>query len=70
MNYYIDYQIGDKICSNHNPDKIIGICTGFVHNDTCIEIDGKCWGGKDYFFKADFEDVEFEILEENEIKIK
>jgi len=59
----INYKIGDMVCSYDNPDKIIGICTGFVHKDTCIEIDGKCWGGKDYFLKAEFEDVEFEIVE-------
>jgi hypothetical protein len=59
----INYQIGDRVVSYHNPDKILGTCTGFVHNDTCIEIDGKCWGGIDYFLKAEFEDVEFEIIE-------
>lgn len=56
----INYQIGDKISSYSYPDKIIGTCTGFVHNNTCIEIDGKCWGGKNYFMKAEFEDIEFE----------
>ena len=64
MNYvYINYQIGDKVCSALSPDVIIGTCTGFMHDDTCIQIDGKCWGGKNYFVKADFEDVEFEIVE-------
>lgn len=69
----INYTIGDKVCSYDNPYKIIGTCTGFVHNNTCIEIDGKCWGGKYYFLKADFEDIDFEIitdipLDENDIK--
>lgn len=58
----IDYQIGDPVVSKQNPDCIIGICTGFTHDDTCIEIDGKVYGGKNYFKKADFIDVEFEIL--------
>ena len=38
----INYTIGDKVSSYDNPDKIIGTCTGFVHNNTCIEIDGRC----------------------------
>lgn len=69
----VNYTIGDKVSSYTNPDKIIGTCTGFVQNNTCIEIDGKCWGGINYFMKAQFEDVEFEIitdidLSENDIK--
>jgi hypothetical protein len=47
----INYTIGDKVASIHNPDKVIGTCTGFIHNDTCIMIDEKCWGGKYYFTK-------------------
>lgn len=47
----IDYKIGDKVASIHNPDSIIGTCTGFTHDDSCILIDGNCWGGKYYFTK-------------------
>ncbi len=47
----INYKIGDKVASIHNPDSVIGTCTGFTHDDSCILIDGKCWGGKDYFTK-------------------
>ena len=48
----INYKIGDKVVSENNPDKVLGICTGFAHDNSCIEIDGKCWGGKNYFMKA------------------
>ncbi len=58
----IDYKIGDQVVSKTNPDHIIGICTGFTTDNTCIEIDGKCWGGKIYFKRADFIDIEFEIV--------
>jgi hypothetical protein len=47
----IDYSIGDTIVSKTFSGKPIGICTGFRHNDTCIDIDGTCWGGKYYFMK-------------------
>ena len=56
----IDYNIGDEIVSKDNQDKIIGICTGFMHNNTCIQIDGKCWGGRIYFMKSELAD--FEVL--------
>jgi hypothetical protein len=56
----IDYKIGDEVVSKENPTKVIGKCTGFVHNNTCIEIDGKCYGGRTYFMKSEW--VEFEIL--------
>ena len=48
----INYKIGDKVVSENNPDKVLGICTGFAHDNSCIEIDGKCWGGKNYFMKS------------------
>lgn len=54
----IDYNIGDEIVSKENPNKILGVCTGFRHSDTCIDIDGKCWGGKEYFMKSEWVDCE------------
>lgn len=45
----IDYKIGDKITSKSGG--VSGICTGFTHDDTCVEIDGRVCGGKDYFEK-------------------
>lgn len=56
----IDYKIGDVLVNKDNPNKEIGVCTGFRHNDTCVDIDGKCFGGKYYFMKSEW--VEFEIL--------
>ena len=47
----IDYEIGDKITSIDNP-KVIGTCTGFMHDNTCVTMNNKCWGGKYYFRKA------------------
>lgn len=54
----INYAIGDYVTSYDNPNKIIGICTGFTHDNTCILIDGKCWGGKEYFMKSEWIDCE------------
>lgn len=56
----IDYEMGDEIVSKINPNKVIGKCTGFRHSDTCIDVDGKCYGGKHYFMKSEF--TEFEII--------
>lgn len=47
----IDYCIGDIVMNDNGT--IIGKCTGFAHDDTCIKIDGKCWGGKYYFHRAE-----------------
>lgn len=57
---YIDYVIGDKLMNDNG--KIIGICTGFRGNNNCVDIDGKCWGGKYYFHKYNTIDVDFEII--------
>lgn len=57
----VNYEIGDEIVSKDNPFKIIGKCTGFIHNETCVEIDGACWGGKFYFEKSEL--VEHEVIE-------
>lgn len=57
---FLDYEIGDKIMNDTG--KYLGVCTGFTHNDTCILINGKCWGGKYYFFKLDTEDIDYEII--------
>lgn len=46
----INYKVGDVIESKSENTK--GICTGFCHGDTCVMIDGKCYGGKSYFRKA------------------
>jgi len=54
----IDYKIGDMVIGSDGINK--GFCTGFTHNDTCILINGKCYGGKFYFHKSDYEDVECE----------
>lgn len=56
----INYKIGDKVVSKEEPNKILGTCTGFTHGNTCILIDGKCWGGKEYFMKSEW--IEFEII--------
>jgi hypothetical protein len=57
----INYIKGDEIVSKDNPNKIIGVCTGFTENNTCILINKKCWGGKIYFMKSEF--VEFDYVE-------
>ncbi len=57
---FIDYQIGDKVMSK-TEQKELGTCTGFRHNNTCVDIDGKCWGGKVYFQKSEW--TEFEVIE-------
>lgn len=46
----INYYIGDNVCSKIN-GKLLGKCTGFTHDDTCVVIDGKVFGGKSYFEK-------------------
>jgi len=46
----INYSIGDVVMSSIDI-KPLGICTGFTDDNTCILIDGKCWGGKYYFEK-------------------
>lgn len=56
----INYDVGDEVTSYDNPNEILGVCTGFRHNNTCIDIDGKCWGGKQYFVKSEW--VECEII--------
>ena len=56
----LDYIIGDTLMNNEGEP--IGICTGFRHNNTCVDIDGKCWGGKYYFHKANIIDIKFEEL--------
>jgi len=57
---YIDYEIGDILMNDEG--KPIGVCTGFRHNGTCVDINGKCYGGKYYFHKCDTIDIEFEIV--------
>jgi hypothetical protein len=39
----IDYKIGDILVIKDHPNKEIGKCTGFLHNNTCVEIDGKAF---------------------------
>ena len=34
----VNYKIGDDIVAKEHPTHVIGKCTGFVHNNTCIEI--------------------------------
>ena len=59
----IDYKIGDKVVAKGLPNNILGICTGFVHNDTCVEIDGVCYGGKYHFQRSEFlEEHEYVII--------
>ena len=50
-NYDIDYKIGD-IVSSYNDDRDIGVCTGFTHDNTCIVINFKVFGGKYYFKRS------------------
>jgi hypothetical protein len=52
----IDYNVGDILVSKENPNKEIGICTGFSHNDTCVNINDKCWGGRTHFMKSEWVD--------------
>jgi hypothetical protein len=54
----INYTIGDEVVAKDIPHKVIGKCTGFAHNDTCIEINGSCWGGKYFFMKSEWQEVE------------
>ena len=49
----INYNIGDTLVSKDRPNHEIGICTGFRHNDTCVDINGECYGGKTYFMKSE-----------------
>ena len=56
----IDYKVGDEVVSKDDPNKILGICTGFAHKNSCIVIDGKVHGGKHYFMKSEF--IDYEIL--------
>ena len=56
----IDYKVGDEVVAKHDPNKILGVCTGFAHNNSCIVIDGKTKGGKHYFMKSEF--IDYEIL--------
>ncbi len=57
---FIDYKEGDVLINDSGVE--LGVCTGFTHEDTCVLIDGKCWGGKFYFHKSNIEDAEFEII--------
>jgi hypothetical protein len=54
----IDYKIGDILVNKDNPNKEIGKCTGFLHNNTCVEIDGKCYGGRIFFMKSEWGECE------------
>ncbi len=54
----INYKIGDDIVAKEQPEKVIGKCTGFTHNDDCILIDGQCWGGKYFFMKSEWQEAE------------
>ena len=58
----VNYKIGDEIVSVENPNKILGVCTGFTEDNTCVLINGSCWGGKQYFMKSEW--IDFEIIEE------
>ena len=55
-----DYELGDTLMNDSG--KPVGVCTGFSHDDTCVDIDGRCWGGKYYFHKYDTIDIEVEEL--------
>ena len=57
---YIDYEIGDVLVRIDNPNEEIGVCTGFTHNNTCVCIDGSCFGGKQYFMKSEI--IDYEIV--------
>jgi hypothetical protein len=52
----INYTIGDYIVAKEEPMKIIGKCTGF--RDGCILIDGKNHGGKYFFMKSEWQEVQ------------
>jgi hypothetical protein len=54
----INYQVGDDIVAKEQPEKVIGKCTGFSDDDTCIVIDGKVWGGKYFFMKSEWQEVQ------------
>ena len=54
----INYQVGDDIVAKEQPEKVIGKCTGFSDDDTCIVIDGKVWGGKYFFMKSEWQDAQ------------
>lgn len=56
----INYKVGDEVVLKEHPNNIVGICTGFAHNNSCIIIDGKVHGGKHYFMKSEF--IDFEII--------
>jgi hypothetical protein len=52
----INYTIGDYIVAKEEPMKIIGKCTGF--KDGCILIDGRNYGGKYFFMKSEWQEVQ------------
>ena len=54
----INYKIGDEVVPKDEPMKVYGKCTGFTHDDTCILIDGKCFGGKYFFMKSEWQEIE------------
>lgn len=54
----VNYEIGDDIVAKDHPEKVIGKCTGFTHNNECILIDDKCWGGKYFFMKSEWQEIE------------
>jgi hypothetical protein len=53
----INYQIGDDIVSKLHPERVIGKCTGFTHDNACILIDNRCYGGKYYFMKSEWQEI-------------
>lgn len=54
----INYKIGDDICDKDNPCKVLGKCTGFTHDESCILVDGECFGGKYFFMKSEWQEIE------------
>ncbi len=61
----VNYEVGDFVASKLSPDNVIGQCTGFTADDTCIVVDGKCRGGKFYFEKA----TTIDLIEGKDYKI-
>jgi hypothetical protein len=58
INLSIDYKINDYVVAKEEPTKVLGRCSGFTHDNTCILIDGACFGGKDFFMKSEWQEVE------------
>lgn len=62
----INYKIGDDIVDKDNPSKVLGKCTGIENG--CVFINGECFGGKYFFMKSEWQEIE--IIDPKMLEIK